>query len=333
MVTPADRADALLAGLRTELEAKLSARDLEPKSLTLEEGSDVVFGTKKLFTVTDERGVRYVVKAADPPLAQAEETASSIFQLAGRAVIPARRIETEIPGVGVVQGVIKPFLEFDASELLPADTTLWTEDQRLVLLAEHPWEWFVDNLDANQSQYALLTQDRLPVMIDWDRAFHRAGEEGLSRFHQHRANLPNLRNFLYADYVEARIDLDLSVLLSEARRVVTLPEAEVRRLLMQYAEVRFTDANDRRRLLRRFLHRKKNAVREFDRFAAQLVRERRLMTAVSLPVEDRIPLWWRRIFRPLAMALNAVVQGPIGKVGRLFLRWFRGRRTIRPTGA
>lgn len=330
MVPAAVRADALLAELRTTVESLLSTSDLEVNELVLASDSTITFGTKKLFMVTNPGGTQYVVKAADAPLAQAEETASMLLRLGGRPVIPARRFQGEVGGVGTVEGLVKPFLSFDSAELLSTDTVEWTDDQRLVMLAEHPWEWFLDNLDANQSQYALLGELRLPMMIDWDRAFHRAGEQGLSRFHQHRANLPNLRNFLYADYVEARINLDLSVLIEEAKRIVALPESEVRVLLMRYAEVRFGELADQRAFVRRFIQRKRNAVRDFNRFAAELVRERRLQTASRLPVERRLPLWWRRVFAPMTRLLNAVVQGPLGHVGRLFLRWLRAKKTVRP---
>jgi hypothetical protein len=329
MASSPDRAGALLAKLRIDVESKLSTHDLEPAAVAVSNDPETTIGTKMLFMV-EAQGVRYIVKAADPPLAQAEETASKVLGLGGRAVIPARRFEGEVGGVGLVQGVLKPFLEFDGSRTLPTDTSTWSDDQRLVMLALHPWEWFLDNLDANQSQYALIGDDALPMMIDWDRAFHRAGEGGLSRFDQHRPNLPNLRNFLYADYVEARVDLELSVLVEEAKRIAELPEAEVRPLLERYAEVRFDDISARRAFVRRFVQRRRTAIRDFKRFAAELERERRLQTAARLPVEHRIPLWWRRAFRHFTQALNAVVRGPIGDSVRALLRWVRAKRTVRP---
>jgi hypothetical protein len=329
MASAADRSAALLAQLRIDVESKLSTQDLEPASLALSNDAEATVGTKKLFMV-EAQGVRYIVKAADAPLAQAEETASKVLSIGGRAVVPARVFGGEIGGVGRVQGVLKPFLDFEPERTLSTDTSEWTEDQRLVLLVLHPWEWFLDNLDANQSQYALIGDDSLPMMIDWDRAFHRAGEAGLSRFHQHRANLPNLRNFLYADYVEARIDLDLSPLIEEAKHIAGLPEAEVRPLFERYAEVRFEEVSERRAFVRRFVQRKRTAIRDFKRFVAELERERRLQTAASLPMERRIPLWWRRIFRQLTQALNEVVRGPIGDSIRRMLRWLRARRTVRP---
>ena len=106
--------------------------------------------------------------------------------------------------------MLKPFIDFNVSAELDADTTQWTVEQRAVMLAEHAWEWFLDNLDTNTSQYALLGPLRLPVNIDWDRAFFSDGRSELSRFAKYKPQLPNARTFLYADYVAGKVKLPVS---------------------------------------------------------------------------------------------------------------------------
>jgi hypothetical protein len=192
----------------------------------------------------------------------------------------------------------------------------------------HPWEWLLDNLDGNESQYVLLGEERLPMMIDWDRAFHRGGADlGLSRFSQHRPMLPNLRNFLYADFVEHRVDLDLTVLLEEARRISRLPDAPLKALFQRYADA-MLPAEERRNFVRCFMRRKKSVERAFKRFAGALARERRLQGTLDLPPESRIVLWSHRVWNRITRMLDAAWRGPIGKVSRALLRKIRARRTV-----
>ncbi|MGC4066806.1 MAG: hypothetical protein QM784_19655 [Polyangiaceae bacterium] len=154
-------------------------------------------GSKPLLTLIDEDGRKYVLKRGDLPLMAAEQAAYEMRSLGGRPALPARVVSVELSGLGVVEGLVKPYLEFDPNSELQVDTTRWTELQRNVMLAEHAWEWFLDNLDTNTSQYALVGPDAFPVNVDWDRAFASNFSAELSRFAKYKATLPNARTFLF----------------------------------------------------------------------------------------------------------------------------------------
>jgi hypothetical protein len=230
----------------------------------------------------------------------------------------------ELDGEGTLTGLLKPFVDFNVNAELNVDTTTWTTEQRAVMLAEHAWEWFLDNLDTNTSQYALFGPLRLPVNIDWDRAFFSDGRSELSRFTKYKPQLPNARTFLYADYVAGKIKLPLWLLANEARRIRRLPQRRVREILARYAAVRFSDPAERERFIERTLMRQRGIEHEVATFLRSLWSERR---SLELPA-DSVGEWARRLLL-LAWAawqrvLNAVLRGPIGKAARRVLSAFRG---------
>jgi hypothetical protein len=282
-------------------------------------------GSKPLIRVKDSQGRSYLFKQAEPALAAAEEAAFQLRRLGGRPGVPARAATVRIGGLDV-PGLLKPYIEFDNQRQLEPDTTTWSVEQRAVMLLEHAWEWFLDNLDTNTSQYALLGPLDLPVNIDWDRSFFSAGQSELSRFAKYRATLPNARTFLYADYVAGKTKLPLWLLSQEARRIRRLPKARVRAILLRYARVRFTDPAEAEHFVARTLMRRHGIEREVAHFMRSLWAERRALEAppdnVSELVHHQLLLLWAN----WQLVLNMALRGPIGGLGRRYLSFVRGLR-------
>jgi hypothetical protein len=281
-------------------------------------------GSKPLLTLCSESGACYAFKQCDAPLAAAEEAAYELRRLGRRPAVPARALSIELEGEGTITGLLKPFVDFNVNAELNADTTTWTIEQRAVMLAEHAWEWFLDNLDTNTSQYALFGPLRLPVNIDWDRAFFSDGRSELSRFAKYKPQLPNARTFLYADYVSGKIKLPLWMLANEARRIRRLPPRRVREILARYAAVRFTDPAEREQFIERTLMRQRGIEHEVATFMRSLWSERRSLESPA----DNLGEWAERklllAWAAWQRVLNALLRGPLGKAARRALSAFRG---------
>ena len=281
-------------------------------------------GSKPIWVLHANDGERYIFKQCAPNLAAAEETVAELRALARRPVIRAKRFKLNQRGA-VLDGVLKRYVDLDASRLLQADTRCWTPMQQTVMLMEHAWEWFVDNLDANPGQYALLGPMALPVNIDWDRAFHTRGRARLSRFAKYRAALPNARTFLYCDYVEGRVELALDELVDEARRIERLPISIVARLLEWYACSRYRGATARRRFVRRVLSRQARVAVECERFAQALLAERHRISTSSGRWVGRIRESQRRLWRISQLAVLRLFRGVVGQAARRALVQLRSR--------
>ena len=313
--------DALIAELHVEQFATETA-----KALRRSDPAEARGGSKPLITLCSEDGSCYAFKNCEAPLAAAEEAAYELRRLGRRPAVPARAMSIELEGEGTMTGLLKPFVEFNVNAELDADTTTWTVEQRAVMLAEHAWEWFLDNLDTNTSQYALLGPLRLPVNIDWDRSFFSDGRSELTRFAKYKPQLPNARTFLYADYVAGKIKLPLWMLANEARRIRRLPVGRVREILARYAEVRFTDPAEREVFVRRGLMRQRGIEREVGEFMRSLWSERRSLETPADGAREwlhrhLLVAWaaWQRV-------LNAVLRGPVGTAARRVLSLVRGRQ-------
>ena len=305
---------------------------LDTKALQQVEADEKRSGSKPLLSLRAKDGAGYVFKQCDPALARAEEAAFQLRQLGGRPGVPALVTSIELAGQPPLQGLLKPYIDFQVSAELAADTTTWSDEQRAVMLLEHAWEWFLDNMDTNTSQYALLGPLALPINIDWDRAFSSEGRSEFSRFAKYRAALPNARTFLYADYVAGKIQLPLWMLSAEARRIRRLPRAELRNILTRYAQARFEDAAEREQFVARMSIRQRGIEREVATFMRGLWAERRSLQASAGSAGEyvqhrRLLLWaaWQHV-------LQAVLRGPIGTGGRRLLSLFRGWRA-RPVAA
>lgn len=309
-----------------------------PRPLREAEPSTLRAGTKPLLIVTEAEGqveggalgqaegARYALKIAPAPLIAAEEAVWELKRLAGRPAVPARRAVVEVEGRGEVTGLLKPFVELHERPELSTDTSTWTELQRAVMLVEQAWEWFVDNLDTNTSQYALLGPDAVPVNIDWDRAFATDGGSALTRFVKYRRVLPNARTFLYSDFVEGKIDLPFALLAGEATLIRHLPRAEVERVMTAVARERFADAREIESFVARVIERRRVVEYEVADFVRALRRERNRLLLPRRGMRARVvnaaTLLWDR----WQVLLHRLTRGPLGRAGRHLLKRVRTRR-------
>lgn len=285
-------------------------------------------GSKPLIALQDGRGDPYLFKVGDDDLLAAEVAACELRVLGQRPVVPARLLEVTLEDVGRVTGVLKPFLQFEASRELNSDTKSWTPIQRAVILIEHAWEWFLDNLDTNTGQYALVGTEAIPLNLDWDRSFCTECHGELSRFEKYKHAIPNARTFLYADYVEGRIDLPFPLLLAEARRIRALPVAKVRAALERYATARFQDPQAREAFIARALRRKGRIELDFGQFLGQLVAERRALVGPPSGWRARVRVASALIWKGWQLLLHRLSRGPLGGLGRGALRLVRSRRYL-----
>jgi hypothetical protein len=287
-------------------------------------------GTKPLSIVHDDDGRTYVLKRGDAALLAAEECAWELRRLGARAGVPAVRARVNIDGAEH-EGLLKPYIDLCGGELT-AQTQGWTPLQRAVVLREHAWEHVLENVDTNTTQYALIGPLAVPVNIDWDRAFAADTGDSMSRFLKYRPVLPNARTFLYADYVEGRIDLPLELLAREAHRIRRMPTEEVRAIVARYARVRFpNDAGAAHELVERVVRKKQRVTLMTARFIRDLRRERsRILRPTTWT--GRLERWAKRRWDQWQVLLHVVGRGPLGTFGRKMLKLVRGRRLRSPTG-
>jgi hypothetical protein len=319
------RIEAALSVIKRDLEAGQLAT-VDARALRRIESDEQRSGSKPLLTLRSEDGSTYAFKQCDAALAAAEEAAYELRRLGGRPGAPARVMSLDLDGAGALPGLLKPYIEFQVDHELEADSTTWSDEQRAVMVLEHAWEWFLDNLDTNTSQYALLGPLRLPINIDWDRAFFSEGRSEFTRFTKYKAALPNARNFLYADYVAGKTRLPLWLLSQEARRIRRLPRAAMRGILERYASVRFEDALEREHFVARMFIRQRGIEREVGNFMRELWSERRSLEAPPDSLGELLHRLRVRVWARWQHVLNAVLRGPIGTWGRRLVSFFRGRR-------
>jgi hypothetical protein len=304
-----------LASVETELLCPLDAADAERS------------GSKPVIKLSDPQGHRYVLKLAPAELVAAEVCAYELRGLGRRPSVPVRAVDVAMPDGAMASGVLKTFLDFDLELQLSTETQSWSELQRCVMLREHAWEWFLDNLDTNTTQYALLGVEGYPLNIDWDRSFAAEAQSEFSRFTKYRSTLPNARTFLYADYVEGRVQLNFAFLRQEARLIRKLPTEAVRRSLRAYALRRYTDDHAQAEaFVLRVLERKRGIEREVDEFVRRLRAERAVLAGA--PPEDllgKAALLPRFAWNHWQKALDTIGRGPVGTTARRALKLVRAR--------
>ncbi len=297
------------------------------EALRLTERNDDTIASKPIFEFGDASGQRFIFKVGDPASVSAEVCAYELQALAGRTCVPARLATLEVEPDVRALGVLKPFLAFCNGSQLSAAPETWTPLQRAAIAREHVWEWFLGNFDTNTSQYALIPTDTgelLPLNVDWDRSFCDKGLQPPTRFDKHKVTLPNAHTFLYADYVEGRIQLHLDLLLREAKRIARLSRADVERAFQRHAAVAFPDDEEQqRRWCQDRLQRQGRIERQFRSFVTELVRERRIAQ------REQAHWWGVYMWRQGQLLLHNVLRGPLGSFGRSVLRRARGRTLVR----
>ena len=314
--------DRGLDQLKRELDLRQVAT-IEANTLSAPDAEAHPGGSKLCLKMRDAEGQLFLFKQAEPALAAAEEAAYALRQLGGRPGLPARVLELDLGARGVSGGVLRPFLELEHDTELDSDTTRWSVEQRAVMLLEHAWEWFLDNMDTNTSQYVLAGPLRVPLNMDWDRAFASAATSELSRFAKYKPTLPNARTFLYADYVAGKIKLPLWLLAAEARRIRRLPKAAVRRILERYARARFSDASEQEHFVRRVLMRRHGIEREVGHLLRTSWAERRALGGPPANLRERLHHALLLLWGDWQLVLNRVLRGPIGRWGRRLLSFTR----------
>jgi hypothetical protein len=283
-------------------------------------------GTKPLFLLENESGDRFILKIGPPWLMAAEQVAYELRCLGDRPAVPCCVTSVEVVELGTISGLLKAYIEFDSARELGSDTTLWTPLQRAVILREHCWEWFLDNDDTNTSQYALMGDSGFPLNIDWDRAFYSEGMSPLSRYTKYKRTLPNARTFLYADYVEGRVALDLRMLYAEASHIRALPDAEIARIAaaLRGAGEQDEAGHDGDAVVGRLLERKARIEDEVRRFICALRAERQERQHVpALPPGPRLRVLLRKGWAKWQVAIHSVARGTPGNLGRRMLRLVR----------
>ena len=320
-------AEALLRSWDRRVTAEVEPGHFETVEATLRPAEgELRAGSKPLFVLQDPERNKYILKVAEPALMAAEQAAYRLRKLGGRPAVPARIIDLDIEGCGHTHGLLKPFIRFDHQRELPTDTSQWTSLQRNAIVREHAWDWFLDNLDTNVSQFALIGSVGYPLNIDWDRAFADDGKSEFSRFAKYRVTLPNTLTFVYADYVEARVDLDLKILAHEASLIQNLPEARVESILSEYARVRFEDPAATEVFVRRLMMRKRSIEPEVAHFIRRLREERRQISgSASVAFWQRPRVAATVVWNHWQVVLNVVQRGAVGRAARHVLTRFRAK--------
>jgi len=282
-------------------------------------------GSKPVVVLAASESERYIYKVGEPALAAAEAAAYQLRRLGTRPCIPAAQLSIRLDEFGETRGSLKPFVEWESEKELQPDTQTWSTVQRSVLLLDHAWEWFLDNLDTNTTQYRLFGEHQVPLNIDWDRAFATGGESPMSRFVKHRAALPNARTFLYADYVAGRNNLAFDLLFREARLIAALPRGSVASILEQYAAVAFTEPSERMAFVRRMVDRQRTIMTETTAFVRDLVRERRLYAAPKTLL-GKAKSAGAELWHSWQILLNGVLHSWLATATRSILTLVRARR-------
>lgn len=320
-----DRAE--VAAVEDRVRERLAALDVEPVSPLQrdpEVGGRDQAASKPIHTLQDARGRQFLFKEADEVLIVAEEIAFEVRREAGRPALATRGYDFVDDDGDRARGILKPLLDFDPGDRLGTDTTQWTELQRQVMLAEHPWEWVLDNLDAHDAQYALLGPERYPLNIDWDRAYAHGAEAPLTRFAKHRAVLTTARHFLYADFVRGRVDLAFERLHEQARAVEAFSDDFVTDRAARFAGASFSDAVQTQAFIQRVVDRKRNAVPQFEAFVRGLEEERlSTLGVLEPPAPERARQGLRQLRDQYQETLHAGARSRMGDAMRSVLRWAR----------
>jgi hypothetical protein len=278
----AERVDAIEEEARRHLASLGAPADLVDVAVELDGCDRPDGGSRPACIVRDARGRRYFLKAATKEHVAAELFAGEVRRLGRRPSIATAARREDVPGFGLVDGMLQPMLEHPG-ERLPTEPRAWTRVQIEVMLREHPWEWLLANLDTHVDQYVLLGPHRIPFDIDWDHSLLDLHVRELTRVTSRNPAIPPLRNALYDAYVRGEIDLDLRGMLRQARRVTLLDDRALVRALRAWSERCGHPEERRRAVTAAFLRRKDGVGDTFREFVRSLRAERAARRDPSRP--------------------------------------------------
>lgn len=273
MSSLADRVDALEDRVRRSLAALGTPAELARVEVVPDGGDRPEGGSRPACIVRDARGRRFFLKAATREHVAAEIIAGEVRRLGKRPSIATAARRIDVPGVGIIDGMLQPLIEH-AGERLPTDPAAWSAVQREVMLREHPWEWLLANLDTHVDQYVLLGPERVPFDVDWDHSLLDLDVHELTRVTSRNPAIPPLRNALYDAYVRGEIDLDLRGMLRQVRRVARLDDRALTRAVRAWSERCCHPEEQRREVTAAFLRRKDGIGATFRTFVRALRAER-----------------------------------------------------------
>jgi hypothetical protein len=257
-------------------------------------------GSRPACVLVDREGRRYFFKAAERAHVAAEIFAFEVRRLGRRPAIPTAARTLELPGIGRQEGMLQPMIPH-AGQRLPLDPRAWTALQREIMLREHPWEWLLANLDTHVDQYVLYGPEQIPLNVDWDHALEDLEVVDLDRFTKRHIAVAPIRNALYDAYVSGDVELNLTGLRREARRVARLDDGELEVFFRQWAASCQLSHDRTERAWRVFSFRKRNILRTFRQLIDSLRREHAIRTSPdhSLPLGEQASLLardaWQRL--------------------------------------
>jgi len=299
-----------------------SEAELERIDVTPEDAAPPKAGSRPQQVLRDAQGRRYLFKVAPPEHIAAELLAYRVRRLGRRLHVPAARRRLELPGMPPATGLLQPLVPVTGA--LSKDPRQWSELQREAMLREHPWEWLLANLDTHVDQYVLMGEHGVPVNIDWDHSLLDLPVTALNRFNRRSATVAPVRNLLYAEYVQGRVDLDFGGQRWQVRRVGDLREDRLQALVQRYCDELALPPARSREVVEAVLERQRRIVDDFEAFRRSLRRERRAVAGQGpkRPMLERAgaklqDVWQRfvvlvlhdRLVRPGLLAYRFVLSG------------------------
>lgn len=295
--------EAAVRQLRRDVWAKLpDERALSTLPLELDPSApSLSAGSLPQVVLLDRQGRRYLFKMAPPDQIAAELFACRVRATLGCLHVPAGRRTFVLPELGEREGLVQPVIAHQEGRLAP-DAKDWPAVSVEHLLREHPWEWFLANLDTHVDQYLLVGPQALPINIDWDHALLDLAVDQLDRFNMRSAAVAPIRNLFYAEYVAGLVPADFYGMRLEARRIDTgISDPRLVKLVRSYCDELALPADQRKELSERLVERKRRLPSAFDRFARELDVERResrgmpSQKTAAEQLETRVRDAWQRL--------------------------------------
>lgn len=325
MTIVTQRVDRLEREIRDSWRARFpSETDLATMPLTPIAGAPKA-GSRPQLSLVDREERRYLFKLAPRDQIAAELFAGRILALGERLHVPTVRRELRLAGVPTGFGLLQPVIDVVGG--LDVDPLRWTPEQVESLLRLHPWEWLVANLDAHVDQYVLVGPARTPVNIDWDHSLLDLAKTELSRFNRRSLAVVPVRNLLYADFVDDRVEVAFDGLLAEAARTAAIPFAAIERAAHTWADDGGVDRSTRDATIARLRTRHGRLLPDFERFVEGLLAERAERMTGPTPgvaaIATRGADAWQRF--AISILHATIIRPTLGG----YRRWLRARANRR----